>query len=137
MDKICAKCGKEFPATPEYFYRNKRGRQGLRPNCKTCDKKWGQKWRQSSKGKVTERKCKLKYLYGITLDEYDEMFDRQNGCCAICGEPEIGRRLSVDHNHKTGQVRALLCQGCNASLGKIEQVGIGKFVKYLEDFYEV
>lgn len=59
--------------------------------------------------------------YGITIAEYDELFERQNGNCAICGLPEIMRRLSVDHNHETGEVRGLLCATCNLLIGNAKE----------------
>ena len=69
-----------------------------------------------------------KYNYGITPEEYDAMFALQAGLCAVCGEPETARskqgvvkRLSVDHNHTTDQVRALLCIKCNAALGMLDE----------------
>ena len=81
--------------------------------------------------KVT-RKYKLKEFYGITQDDYDAMYDRQDGCCAICGgakerwEPGAGlkgrqRFLVVDHDHGTSRVRALLCWNCNCGLGHFRE----------------
>ena len=62
----------------------------------------------------------LRRFYGISQDEYNDMLERQNGQCAICGNVPIeGRVLSVDHNHQTKQIRGLLCQVCNAFLGRI------------------
>lgn len=63
--------------------------------------------------------------YGITADDYHRMFAEQNGCCAICGKPETMidhrygklRRLAVDHDHKTGKVRGLLCYLHNQMVG--------------------
>lgn len=66
------------------------------------------------------RKGKLK-KYGLTPEQYDEMNGKQNGLCAICSKPEITKskvRLAVDHDHKTGYVRGLLCNTCNTALGK-------------------
>ena len=56
----------------------------------------------------------LKYEYGITLDQYNEMFRAQEGKCAICQrhQNELTRTLCVDHDHKTNKVRALLCLTC-------------------------
>ena len=70
----------------------------------------------------------LKRNYGITLDQYRELIRCQNNRCAICKKEETGvdskknklKDLSVDHCHKTGKVRGLLCFKCNASLGKFE-----------------
>lgn len=54
-----------------------------------------------------------------TVEEYDRKFAEQNGLCAICGKPEpvVGRRLSNDHDHDTGENRGLLCSLCNPGLG--------------------
>jgi hypothetical protein len=68
------------------------------------------------------------------------MLKKQNGVCAICGNKEIRknnkgeiRALSVDHNHKTGKVRALLCGNCNQTLGIFnENIDVlKKMIKYL------
>lgn len=60
----------------------------------------------------------IKSKYGITLDEYNAMFSAQGGCCLICRSPQKpGKRLYIDHNHTTGQVRGLLCQPCNSLVG--------------------
>lgn len=70
------------------------------------------------KRRITVRRVNLRNKYGITVEQYDEMFARQDGLCAICERPtKSGRLLSVDHDHETGRVRALLCQGCNRGLG--------------------
>ncbi len=71
--------------------------------------------------KNRDRKYRTKY--GITLADYDRMFEEQNGRCWMCQRPgnKFGRgrmgRLHVDHNHKTGKVRGLLCYCCNGILG--------------------
>jgi hypothetical protein len=60
----------------------------------------------------------LKRRFGITLEEYLAMESAQEGLCAICGRPEpSGKNMAVDHCHKTGKVRGLLCHLCNRSLG--------------------
>lgn len=63
--------------------------------------------------------------YGLTPAEWQEMVAQQNGCCAICDRPPAGTEgrsamLEIDHCHATGEVRALLCQSCNNSLGKFQ-----------------
>ena len=67
------------------------------------------------------RKWHLKVKYDMTLAEYDAMFEEQDGVCYICGLPETFQRLGVDHNHKTGKVRKLLCNRCNRTIGYIEE----------------
>ena len=53
---------------------------------------------------------------GVTVEQYDAMLDAQGGGCAICGNPPKTRRLDVDHDHRTGKVRGLLCHRCNRTL---------------------
>lgn len=56
--------------------------------------------------------------YGLTVEQYEQMYRDQNGTCAIChGVNTNGRRLHVDHDHATGKVRALLCHNCNFVIG--------------------
>lgn len=64
---------------------------------------------------LSPRAYHLKRLYGITEEQYDELFSRQDGLCAVCQRDasEFSVRLAVDHNHKTGEVRGLLCNFCN------------------------
>lgn len=57
-------------------------------------------------------------FYGITKAQYDAMFIAQDGRCAICLKVS-DKRLSVDHDHKTGKVRKLLCNSCNMILGRL------------------
>ena len=57
------------------------------------------------------------------MQEYDQMFDDQDGRCKLCGKSPEGSRykkLYVDHNHTTGKVRGLLCMECNFGLGKFK-----------------
>jgi ribosomal protein L34E len=70
--------------------------------------------------KEKSRRRKLLQTYGISVEQYDEMLARQKGICAICGyEPRV-QRLAVDHDHKTGRIRGLLCSRCNHALAWIE-----------------
>jgi hypothetical protein len=61
------------------------------------------------------RAAHLKRTYGITQGQYDELFESQNGCCAICQkhQDEFNVRLAVDHDHISGIIRGLLCRYCN------------------------
>lgn len=66
------------------------------------------------------RNTALKNKYKITLSDYNDLLLEQNGRCAICGKDRDfggqGNKLHVDHDHKTGSVRGLLCNGCNVGL---------------------
>jgi len=57
--------------------------------------------------------------HGLTLEQYQEMYDEQNGCCAICSihQNELKQALCVDHNHQTNKIRGLLCGKCNRGIG--------------------
>ena len=70
--------------------------------------------------KVSGRNNWLKRNYGISLEQYNELFARQKGCCAICDkhQSEQKRVMAVDHCHSTKAVRGLLCFECNTALGK-------------------
>lgn len=75
--------------------------------------------------------------YGIGLDEYNTMFTKQQGKCAICsGEPpknQHKKRLNIDHCHSTGKVRGLLCDACNRAIGllKDSEKLLNNAIKYL------
>ena len=70
------------------------------------------------------RGYRLKSEFGITLEDYDRMVAAQGGKCAICLLPPPGtgrntKRLHIDHDHDTGEIRGLLCHACNTSLGQL------------------
>lgn len=69
------------------------------------------------KNKPIQKNRALKRKYGLTLEDYQVLFEQQNGVCAICKETESYRMLAVDHNHETNKVRGLLCGNCNRALG--------------------
>jgi len=93
-----------------------------------------EKRKQETASQRLERRRKIyrKCLYGITPEEYDKLFHKQNGCCALC---KLSKPLVVDHDHETDTVRALLCHGCNTALGYVERNGLTwlhAVVSYLE-----
>ena len=77
------------------------------------------KWRTDpdlrEKRRLWQRKNVFKKVYGISMEDYEVMFERQGGACAIC--KRTGLTLCVDHCHLTGEVRGLLCSQCNSALG--------------------
>lgn len=87
----------------------------------------------------THRKRHLLVSYGLTLEEYETLLTQQQGLCAICRRPspatDRGGRLAVDHDHKTGEVRGLLCTSCNTGLGAFREDPdlFMAAVQYLED----
>lgn len=75
---------------------------------------------RSDKKRTPEYKRHYQYkrAYGITLEAYNALHEKQNGLCAICARPERERKvLSLDHDHDTGEIRGLLCSNCNKGLG--------------------
>jgi hypothetical protein len=111
-NKVCSCCGDE--KSKERFSPYKTATDGLRGQCKECRVE-------------TERRNQLKRNYGITQQVYEEMYTQQRGLCACCGQPETSRRrkdrgsLSIDHDHRTGKVRQLLCHRCNVTLGLVKE----------------
>ena len=112
---------KEYSSRPEVKARVN-ARLKLRratPEGKAKFKSYYKTYYYSAKGKTQEKVRKLKRSFKITLEQYKEMFSKQNGCCAICKRPlsEFKRSLAVDHDHKTNKIRGLLCVNCNIILG--------------------
>jgi len=96
----CPNC-KQEKDVPE-FYKDRAGM------CKACLRE---------RSKVYMQRYLAKRLYGITDEEYDVLEALRQHGCMICGRPEDHRRLHIDHNHDTGEVRGLLCSHCNSALG--------------------
>ena len=105
------------------FAKRTRAKDGLNYYCRKCANGRRANWKQNNPKKCTasHRKSLLKTRYGVTLEQYDKIFEGQGGSCAICGEVnKSGYRLAVDHDHSTGKIRSLLCQNCNRKVGEIE-----------------
>jgi hypothetical protein len=83
------------------------------------------------------RRRHFKSKYKITLEEYELLYEKQQGKCAICGCKDTGNRryLSVDHCHTTKAIRGLLCQACNKAIGlfKDNPILLKKASKYLQN----
>jgi hypothetical protein len=116
--KTCTKCGETKPTTA--FYQWRKDCPSLRPRCRSCMSAWSAEYKRANPD--YRRADTLQRKFGISLDEYDAMLKSQSGVCAICAKPcATGKRLAVDHNHKTGAVRGLLCSSCNIKLGWLEK----------------
>lgn len=105
----CSKCREWKP--PTEFNKNKNQKSGLNYACRPCTR-------------VHTRRYNLPTKYGITEDRFKLMLNEQSNSCACCGKEfsETGpktARACVDHNHKTGSVRALLCGRCNLAAGNV------------------
>lgn len=110
--KVCTKCGQEKLLKEFYKAPASKGKYGRHSYCKVCMVTYS-RWR------------KLKYIYNISKTQYNDLLERQHSRCAICGvhvddlvfRTPKHRVLHVDHNHKTGEVRGLLCNDCNVMVG--------------------
>ena len=146
MNKKCPLCKKLVPLSD--FSKAKSRPNGAGTYCKKCARIVAKKWRENNPEK-TYRKNRhpgyLKHKYGLTLEQYDQMVEDQGGVCVVCGKPETAlgtggqiKRLTVDHNHNTGEIRALLCDGCNKVLGyaKDDPMLLLQLAIYLEKYKE-
>lgn len=96
------------------------------------------KWQAANpdKVKLLRRKRQLKDMYGLSIEQFEAMYQAQDGRCAACADPLFdephGRH--VDHCHATGKVRGILCGGCNIALGhaKDDTERLKALIRYLE-----
>jgi hypothetical protein len=123
--KIANKIARDkYRASPKYkaWLESYRSRPEVREANLQSVKRWQAKPGVKELLAPGKRKFNLKDKYGITPEVYDAMALAQNGVCAICGRPNVSnKRLSVDHDHKTGKVRELLCNDCNCSIGLLQE----------------
>jgi hypothetical protein len=134
MIKACAKCWNFFDATA--FYSDLRLKDGLQGECRKCRNLEAVKWQQ--RNPRSKRNTHLKSKFGITIEQFDFLLKTQNNCCGICMSPTPKGRgtFHVDHCHKTGTIRGLLCHDCNTGIGKFGDniEALKKAVNYLERF---
>ena len=164
--KLCRTCGKEFPATTEFFHKSG---SSLKPDCKLCrnkkqkeynknnpqiQKKSWQKWASANReylrtaARINYRKnierAKFWHVtktYGLTAEQFLRLYEIQKESCAICGQhiplfnDGMVRKRHIDHCHKTGQVRGILCNSCNSVLGafKDDPHMFRKAAEYIEN----
>lgn len=126
LPKICLGCQIPFYAkTPTRLYC---GNREEKTGCAYQNElKWSQKKRDAFTPHQKEIQAKYKLnrklltKYGLLPEDYENKLIEQNYCCAICKKPAeestFHRKLYIDHNHDTNQVRGLLCSGCNSGLG--------------------
>jgi hypothetical protein len=107
LRKRCPSCGETKPAGD--FHRNRTSRDGLHWVCKRCDG-------GGPYSKEAEQRRRFR-TYDVTPEEVEQLLRCQGGACAICVTPFEGSECNIDHCHRTGVVRGLLCAKCNTGLG--------------------
>lgn len=135
--KRCASCEQDLPLTA--FYRSRR--DGFQSRCTDCKRAYNDANRDQINARhraylrrtgrrgapgnrvtaallATSDLVSIKQLrrYGLRQADYEALLVWQAGCCAIC-HTHGARRLVIDHDHETGEIRGLLCDGCNTGLG--------------------
>ncbi len=147
--KQCDQCGESF--SPRQ-YENRRRQRFCSARCqkRAKDRRYyartsgsrniasAKAWASRNPEKMREyqRRSHLKRKFGMVVEDYDALFARQDGCCAICGTSDTAPwdHFSVDHNHESGEVRGLLCRACNTCIGQAEDnpERLRKAIAYLE-----
>jgi len=134
--KVCFTCKTEHPWTHEFFYRS--NVRYLQNECKSCNKVRRAKWWKSAAGKLSSTNTKLQARFGITADQYNARLREQGGKCLVCSATSscMGHKLAVDHDHKTGTIRGLLCKSCNIAIGNMhdDPQRLRNAASYLEKF---
>ena len=158
--KKCSKCGGNKSLND--FHTRKVSKDGRAYLCKECNNRRNKKYSESKQGKKVietyyrknrdkilqrgrahyrtergrdvKRRGHFKQRYGITLEQHEQLYVIQNGCCKICGEPVAYDKVCVDHDHKTNMIRGLLCNRCNTGIGLLGDTleKIMRAVRYLE-----
>jgi len=123
--KRCCTC-KQFKALSEFYTDNTQTDKKYRA-CKQCTnircKRYALSKRDDPATIQRNRRNWIKAEYNITLEEYENILERQNLACLICGR-ELGhfkRHTHLDHCHTTGKIRGFLCRGCNQGLGNFNE----------------
>jgi dCMP deaminase len=144
MDRVakkieCEECGK--------YYESINKNTGLdgKLRCKECQRdkrktnfvqKYGKTYyekhqKDNIEHRQQQREWTLKNVYGISMDDYNKLLKIQGNLCAICkGPQQRDQNFCVDHCHKTGKIRGLLCHKCNKALGLLND-NYQQTVKYL------
>jgi hypothetical protein len=136
--KRCQDCGEIKPL--DQFHKNSSRRDGRQGWCKECHNRRARDWRAAnpdysqvrlSRDPDYFRRRRIQQRYGITLEEYEARRKAQGDRCGIC--QQAVKRLDVDHSHRDGRVRGLLCVPCNTALRALESPDwFGAAYAYLE-----
>lgn len=132
VKRKCNKCGKMLPVT-DFFIKKDKDNKHWRFNspCKKCGYAYTKTHRRAY-----QRDYHLKRNFALPLEEYEQKMSEQNHACVICGiqQKDAPKAFAVDHDHSTGNIRALLCINCNSGLGFFKDSihNLEKAIEYLE-----
>jgi hypothetical protein len=133
--KTCSRCGEEKPLV-DFHLRSKK-EPWPKSACKDCHRERARGyWVKNPLPKEAQREKNLQSAFGIGIKDYEALLEKQGNRCAICEIDTCasGRNFAVDHDHKTGKIRGLLCKFCNTALGQFKenQTSLLKAVEYLK-----
>lgn len=129
-DRVCSKCDRTLSVS--HFYKSIENKEGLKTHCKTCQKAYVIAWQKKNKDSFgsyqrkwkhqNKEKCdaaakysKVRIKYGLSKEEYDKLMEQTH--CTICNADLTERKSGLDHCHRTGRIRGVLCKQCNTGLG--------------------
>ena len=116
----------------QYFTKDASQKDGRSIYCQSCQRRRQKAYKKRTPEKQKSYKRKhysseksrdysLRYRYGMTLDQFNTMFEKQDRRCALCkSDKSDGKNFVVDHCHKTGKIRGILCSYCNRALGMLK-----------------
>lgn len=153
--KVCSKCRRSLAL--DDFHQRAASKDGLMPRCKRCvvnyhrqyrkrpefaamKKRWDRRYANTAAAKAAMRNRRLKVAHGIDHERFLQLLKSQGGVCAICKASKAGGQghFHVDHDHRTGRFRGLLCSNCNRGLGMFadDTARLRAAIRYLRRFYE-
>ena len=114
--KQCSKCKQNYPATHEFFYRKQKNLSGFDSWCKGCKKLYDMEHHKLKNFNITNKKFNIflenqNYRCGICGRLFEDLFKKYNDKTTV-------RTPRIDHDHKTGKIRGILCNRCNMLLGR-------------------
>lgn len=134
--KKCSRC-QQLKSITE-FYKRTRSTSGVRSECSKCGDRDYQQYRQTHK--EASRNAWFKRMYRLDVQQVEEMYKKLNGHCPICLEKMViggskNNSINIDHDHKNGAVRGLLCSSCNIGIGRFQDnfVLLLRAAKYLQN----
>lgn len=133
----CKACRKKFDQDNKEKITVRRKIYDEKPENKKRQSNYNKKRREKPENIKREKDSHLKNNYGITIQEFEAFEKQQDERCRICKKhkSEAGRKgLHVDHNHKTGKVRGLLCTSCNQGLGRFKDNAV--FLRNAADYID-